>query len=447
VTPPPGQVTRRVFLKGSIGLAGVSLLAGCAPASPPTSQAPAPQQATPAPTSGTITLGALFPYTGNLALLGNEQFNGCDVAVEMVNERGGIDGKKIELVKADAPDPTAATSEANRLITQAGQKLILGSYSSALSVPATAVAERARVIYWEVGAVSDQVTARGFKYAFRTCANATALGNVAAEYAARGVAPVLGTDPTSLKVVIIHEDGPYGTDVGNAAAEMSKSLGLQVLAKESYSSAKTTDFAPMIVRFKGLNPDILIATSYINDAVLFWKQARELEFNVKAHIGTGGGHGIVDFARARGDDVNGVFDVDPPPPVNPAGLKPEVQAEQKEFIERFTGKTGHEPFVHATMGFAGTMMLLKEVLPKAGGTDPEKVREAALNADAPEGSFVNGWGVRFAGPEAPNAGQNLHTFAAVTQWQEQALKIVFPEKYATHKPIMVPLPAWVERGA
>jgi branched-chain amino acid transport system substrate-binding protein len=422
-------------------------LVACTPSGRPAAPTPPAQQAAPAQTTGTISLGALFPFTGNLALLGNEQFNGCEIASDMVNERGGIDGKRVEWVKADAPDPTAATSEANRLITQAGQKLILGSYSSALSVPATAVAERARVVYWEVGAVSDQVTARGFKYTFRTCTNATSLGNGAAEYAARGIAPALGADPRNLKVVIMHEDGPYGTDVGKAAEEMSQGLGLQVLANEAYSSAKTTDFAPLIVRFKGLNPDIIIPTSYINDAVLFWKQARELEFNVKALIGTGAGHGIVDFAKARGDDVNGVFDVDPPPPVNLAALKQDVQAEHKEFIERFTSKIGHEPFVHATMGFTGTVMLLKEVLPKAGSAEPEKVREAALAADAPEGSFVNGWGIRFARPDAPNGGHNERSFAAVMQWQEQALKIVFPEKYATHKPIMIPLPAWSQRVA
>ena len=77
-------------------------------------------------------IGALYPFTGNLALLGNESFNGSTIAEDMVNEKGGINGRKIVWVKADGVDPKKAMTECERLIAVEKVKIITGTYSSSL---------------------------------------------------------------------------------------------------------------------------------------------------------------------------------------------------------------------------------------------------------------------------------------------------------------------------
>jgi len=390
-----------------------------------------------------VKIGALFPFSGPMALLGEETFRGAEVARELVNEKGGVAGQKVVYVKADAPDATAAVSEAERLITVEQVKVILGSYSSSLSYAASEVAERNRVIYWEQGAIADPITERGFRYLFRTLPRASQFGILAAEYAANVVAPRLKLDPKKMTVGIIFEDTLYGTTVGSYAQRRAKELGLKVVAAETYSQ-KSVDLSPIVLKLKALKPDVIIATQYISDGILFWRQAKELGLNVKAMIGTGAAHGLPDFVEALGDDANFILDVDPAVGINQKALTPRAQAELREFQRRFQAKYGRMPAVHATLGYVGAMILLRDVLPKAGGLDPEKIREAALKVDIPEGDTVMGWGVKFAGPDHKSAGTNLRAWPVMMQWQERKLHVVYPEKLATRR-VILPLPTWEER--
>jgi branched-chain amino acid transport system substrate-binding protein len=103
-------------------------------------------------------IGALYPVSGPLALLGTENLNGARIAVEMINEKGGIAGNKIELVTGDASTPDKAQSEAERLASLENLKVITGTYSSGLSYAASQVVERKGGIYWETGGISDGLT-------------------------------------------------------------------------------------------------------------------------------------------------------------------------------------------------------------------------------------------------------------------------------------------------
>lgn len=112
-----------------------------------------------------IKVGALFPFSGNLALLGQESFRGLEVAVNEINAAGGVNGEKVTIVKADAVDPTQAVSETKRLISE-GVVGVFGSYASGVSYAATPVTELAGVPYFEMGATAHKVTTRGYKYLF-----------------------------------------------------------------------------------------------------------------------------------------------------------------------------------------------------------------------------------------------------------------------------------------
>ena len=102
----------------------------------------------------TWKIGALYPLSGNLAVLGNEALMGAEIAAEMVNETGGFDGKKFEIIKTDVTDPQKATTEAKRLVNQKGVDLLIGTYGSSIMLANAGVANQNKIIYWEGGAVS-----------------------------------------------------------------------------------------------------------------------------------------------------------------------------------------------------------------------------------------------------------------------------------------------------
>ena len=389
-----------------------------------------------------IKIGTIFPLTGPLALLGNESFEASDLAREMVNEKfGGVWGKKVVFVKADAPDPTSGANEANRLITHEGMKILIGTYSSSISLAASAVAERNKVIFLEVIAASDEINQRGHKYTFRTNENASDLGGTAAVFASEVVGKELRIDPKKMKLAIIHEDSAFGTSVGKGVKRTADKLGLNVVAFDNYK-ATSVDLSSLVLRLKSLNPDVIISTSYINDAVLLWKTCKQLGLRPKAFIGTSAGHGLPDFARILGPDSEGVFASEAPAMVNPAALSDKAKALDKEFRDRWMTKKGRLPAGHAYRAFTGTWVLFTEVLPKAGAMDPEKIRQAFLKVDLPYGSLPHGLGVKYAPPEDPNAGLNERRIAGVQQWQDGKILQVWPEKLAVKKWTAIPLPPW-----
>jgi branched-chain amino acid transport system substrate-binding protein len=392
-----------------------------------------------------VRIGTIFPVTGNMAFGGNEGFTGTEIAREIVNERGGVwGGKKIVFVTADAPDQTAATNEMSRLISHENIKLVVGSYSSAIAFTASAVAERNKVVFWENHGVADTIARRGFKYLFKSNVNATGTGGGAAAFAASYLTKALNIGSKEMRVAVAWEDGTYGASVGKAAFEKAKELGLNVVANEGYS-AKAADLSPLVLKLKGLNPDVLLVAGIGQDAVLFWSQAKKLDLNVKAVVATSGGWGVPDFAKNLGDGANGVFSSDFPTEVNPSALTPHARELAQEFVKRFQAKKGTRPTGNAWLAFAGTMVLFEEVLPRAGALDADKIRTAALALDLPMGSMANGCGVKFIPHDQVDGGKNERAFAITGQWQDGIMRVVGPENLATNKPILVPLPKWSDR--
>ncbi|MDP9901917.1 ABC transporter substrate-binding protein [Variovorax ginsengisoli] len=397
-----------------------------------------------AQTPETWKIGALYPLTGSLALLGTENLNGAKVAVEMINERGGVAGHKIELVTGDASTPDKAQSEAERLSSLENVKVISGTYSSGLSYAASQVVERRGGLYWETGGISDGLTKRGFKNYFRVVFTASQNGQLAANLSKDVIAKQLGKEPKDIKIMVIHEDSDYGTSVATAAELKAKELGFKVAGRVAYK-ATTTDLSSLVLRMKAESPNIVIASSYANDALLVQRQMKQLGVNVDAFIGTGGIYGLPSFAEGLGSAVNGIFDTEGSAGINTSALSKESAQQLEEFKKRFQAMYGKPPSYVGTQGFVGTFVLLDNVLRKAGSLDPEKVRAAAAAVDIPDGGTALGWGVKFAGESDPARGQNLRAFPVAQQWQGGKLVVVSPDTVKTHAAILVPLPAWDKR--
>ncbi|WP_342641755.1 ABC transporter substrate-binding protein [Rhodoligotrophos ferricapiens] len=389
-----------------------------------------------------IKIGVLLPLSGPLASLGNDVYRGFELARDFVNAEGGINGSPIEFVTADVPSSTEATSQATRLITNDRVKVILGSYASSISFAASQVAERNRVVYFEQGAVADDITKRGFKHLFRFIYPASELGRGAAQFTTDTIMPGLGLAPDKAKVALLYEDSSYGTAVGEGAKSLLAEKNVQVVDSTSYSY-KTTDLSSQVQRYKSLQPDILIVCQYTPDGILFWRQAREAQLNVKAMIGNGGAHNVNEFAEALGDDVNGIFNAGTSVYINPQGLAPETAALFKRFHEEHPKKyNGRAPSAHTGMGFNAMWIVTKEILPKAEDLDTEAIREVALALDKPIGTSIVGWGTKFD-PETQN---NTRAFPTYDQWQGKKIHTVAPDPFGISTPKGMPLPAWGQRG-
>jgi branched-chain amino acid transport system substrate-binding protein len=371
-----------------------------------------------------------------------------EIARDMMNERGGINGKKINFIRGDAVDASAGKSEAERIITRYGVKLITGTYASPLGISISAEAERRGVVHWETIASADIITKRGYRHVFQVGPAASRYGGAAIDFSKAPLASRLGKKFDDLHIALLWENRAFGSSVAEGARSRAKELGIQLTYDEGYDQFMT-DMTPLVQKLKDIKPDVLIIISFINDTILFHRKAKELDLYVPAVIGVSAGHSVPDLKDAIATSVNGLFVSDLPATVNPRALRAEIEAAAEEFNKRYGKIQNRVPAGHAVASFAALWTLFSDVLPKAKSMDPEEVRSIALSMDLPEGSLINGSGLKFSNFDLPqdkkDAGQNIRSAIGVWQWQDMGARQVYPAKLATHDPVSVPLPPWSKR--
>ena len=392
---------------------------------------------------GEYKIGVLEPLTGPLAFEGKRHLEGYEIMRDMINREGGVMGKRLSFTVGDAVDPTAAASEANRLITRDGVKIITGTYSSTLCGAASEAAARHNVIYWESSCVDPRFNKRGLKTVFRTEIDGTGFGWYNIEFIAKHLAPRFNLKPNQIKVAFLSEDSSYGQGVTEAARQRAKEFGMQEVALEYYAFASTNDFSPIIAKFKQLQPDVVHHIARSNDAVLFWRQSREQNFLFKALVHAGAtGYGSPDFGKALGAEGNGPFVLaEPGPGLRIEAFRPEAQKLEREFGDAVKKRTGAEPLASHRLAGAG-LWILKLVLDHAKSDELDKFRSAVMSLDLPVGSTLNGWGVKF-GENGQNANERVQHY--MLQWQDGQLNTVWPEQFSTIRAKWIPLGAWDQR--
>ncbi len=377
-------------------------------------------------------IGALFPFSGPLAFLGQETFRGASIAADMINAEGGVLGAPVVWEKADATSPAQARSEAERL-ANAGIKVVFGTNSSGLAIAASQALERQKVIFWEPGSAADELTTRGYQYTFRTVPPGADWASTLADFAVNRVAAVQGKAKNTVRIAIKYEDGAFGNSIGKELLERLKSQGITPVVYEQYS-ARSTDLSSLVLKIKESKADIVLSTDYPNDAVLFARQSKELGLPTRAVLGWAG-IAYPKFREEIGPYADGMMSINLPTDLNPERLSPTARKVREEFRERFRKLAGYYPPAFAAVGFDSAWILFKYVLPKAGRLDPDAIRKAALEVDVPMGELPLGWGVKFTGPNSgsPHMGQNTRAFVGVTQWQDGKLVLVWPEHLAAGK--------------
>ena len=396
-----------------------------------------------------VKIGVIYDYTGAFAGGGSKAAAiGNKIAIDMVNEKGGVEGQKIAPTYADAQSKTdVAINEAERLLNDTKVDLLMGVFSSAQCVPMAAKVDAAKKFFWANVCVASAVFKdKNLQYVFRPQVHSDQFGEASCKFVAESAKAKLGKEVKDVKVALIHEDGPYGVGVAAGNEAVCKQLGMQIVHKEGYA-ATSTDLSALVTKLRRAQPDVILHTGYNPDITLFLRQSKEAGLKWAALIGHGAGYGQFDkLMETFKDDVNYVYNVDPVAAqlLDPKTLKAGLGDLTAEMVRRYKAETGaNEVPTHVSMGFNQTWIFLTDVLPRAikkhGGYDPEALRKAALETDIAEGGTIQGYGVKFFPPGTPMAGQNERSTPAVMQLVNGETKVVWPAAIKTIDAV-IPLP-------
>ncbi|MCB4821735.1 ABC transporter substrate-binding protein [Roseicella aerolata] len=365
-------------------------------------------------------LGALFPFTGPLALLGDEHFRGLELAAEERNAIGGLLGRPIRLMKGDAADPAQAQAEVKRLMGPERSIAVFGTCASPLAFAASQAAELQGIPYIELGAIADPITERGFRLLFRTGPRASEVGRLAVDAIADLLAPAWALPAETLKIALLHEDSLYGQSVATAEEAHLKARGLPLAEKLGYT-LRSTEWAPIIQRLRGIGADVLLHAGYQNDILLLYRGLREAAWRPRMVIGAGAGYSLTDTAHAIGPDFEGTLNVDVPQFEVNDRFAPGV----KPFLELYRKRYGSEPRSgHSLANYVGARAAF-DAIQRAAAPDRDRIRAALAATDLPEGGTANGWGIRF-----DEKGQNQRARPLLLQWQGGKQVAVAPNEAA-----------------
>lgn len=391
-----------------------------------------------------VTIGLLFPTTGAMASLGTDQSNAAKMVLEWANEHGGVGGAKIRIVEGDSQsNPGTGATVAQRMIDQDGVQVIIGSYASGIAQAIAPVAQRNRVVLWEVGAVAPDIAQDGNRYFLRTVGTSATYAAADIDFLENYLAPKLGKPLTDLRIAVAHEDGPFGTSVADAINGLAEDKNLNVVANEAYAE-NSTDLTPVVLRLKAANPDVLLAAPLVASTPLLWQAARTQDLRLRAVIGSAGFSSSTFLDKFGATGIEGVYDVEPPAVANMTteNLDQDARELTDDLRTRFKEQYGHDCLVHCGDGLGGAYVLVQDVLPRAvasGTVTGDSIREAANATDIPDGGTPQGFGAKFT-----DKGENERARSYIMQWQGGVLKVVYPTEFAVAEPIF-PMPTWDQR--
>ena len=363
-----------------------------------------------------LKIGAINPYSGPLALYGDEVARGYQLAVDEKNAKGGVLGRKVELVRGDAGNPQQGIAAVDQLASRDNVDLFIGTYISAVSNAASDAAQRYNKIYWDTNAVAAELTERGLPNFIRVGPNASNFADMSVRAVIEQIAPALGKQPKDLTVWIEHEDSIYGKSIGDIQKKLLDSKGVKVLGQGAHNF-RAADLTDVVLRVKKANPDVWLMTGYVPDGNLLHKTAREQGFKppVILMVGTGDTNETLDAVGA--DYLEGAMVVSYPRPDISEKFGPGAAA----YLAAYRKAFNREPVAPQGLTAYTGMRILLETIEAAGSTDVDKVRAAAAKLDKPLNTYPSGFGVKF-----DDKFQNTRAIFSVIQWQGGKQVTVFP---------------------
>jgi branched-chain amino acid transport system substrate-binding protein len=264
----------------------IAVLVALAWAVPPGAEAQAP-----------IRLGASLSQTGLYAALGQNQLRGYQLCVKHMNEKGGVLGRKLELVVYDdGADPATAVRLYEKLITQDKVDLVLGPYTSRITNAVASVTEKHKMPMVAPNAGTTSIYRKGRKFIFMV--------NPPAEVHLEGLID-LAAKKGLKTVALINGDELYLRTTTQATIELAKKKGLQVVFVDAYPEGNT-DFSTILTKVRAANPDVLGGATRFEDAVAITRQMKALNVNPRM-VGLTSGVDLPKFYEVVGRDAEFVY--------------------------------------------------------------------------------------------------------------------------------------------
>jgi branched-chain amino acid transport system substrate-binding protein len=299
-----------------------------------------------------VNIGGLYPSTGSMAQIGQACVVAAKLAVEMVNNAGGIKslgGAKLNLILSDVQSDTTVTrTETDRLISGNKLSAVHGCYASALTLIASEVCERAKVAII-TGSSSDQLN-KGRHYTFTPFARASQFAKAQLQ-----MAKLVGDKP---RVAVIFENTAFGTSTSNGLKELAPGEGVEIVMFEPYS-AGFTDAGPLINKVKASGANALFSVSYLNDLILIVRTVKQVGLNIAINGGSGG-FVVPDFYKNVGKLAEGLLGV--------AHWNHDVNDAAQKVNAEYKKRTGEFIFEYAGGLVAQTYMLARQLGGSAEGT-------------------------------------------------------------------------------
>lgn len=314
--------------------------------------------------SDSIKVGVNLELSGGVASYGESLKKGIDIAVAEINKKGGIDGKKLDLVEVDNKSEAAeATNGAVKLTSQDKVTAIIGAATSGDTVAQAQIANDTKTVLLTPSGTSPNVTVTDKgklnDYVFRTSFIDPFQGTVAANFAAKEL---------KVKNVAIFADSASDYAKGLAASfkETFEKEGGKIVAEEAYV-AKDTDFRATLTRIKSKNPEFVFIPGYYEEVGLIIKQARELGLNVPL-MGADGWDSPKLVELAGADALNNTF-------ITNHYSSEDPDKKIQDFVTTFKDKyNGEAPNAFNALGY-DTVYLLADAIKRAGGTDTAKIKD------------------------------------------------------------------------
>src|SRR2546428_4093522 len=402
-------MNRRVFLKTAGAVAGLGAMPGIARAQ-----------------AKEVKLGYILPVTGPLAFEAQLSLNGLQLAVDEINNAGGVKalgGAKLTLLSGDTQNKVElGNSEAARLIDQ-GISALIGPFSSLVAYSVRQVTEKNKTPFMLLAAVADNLTEGGLKYVFRMQPNGKAMATLTMnnmfEMAKAANTPIK-------RVAMMHEDGNFGTTMGNHVEAFAGRLGYSLVQRIPYS-LRSPDSTAELSKVKASKPDLLVISGYYGDSRLIAETASKLRIGVHALVGL----------------------------ANAAYSNPKFIADNRELTEQlFDGNYWHNPqsprakavFVAYEKRYNSTLTshgvqaytvigVLKDALERAGSADRDKLRDALSKTNLADHILPQDR-IKF-----DDTGENVNASPALLQVQNGKPLVVCPARFAEARPVF-PVPKW-----
>ncbi len=266
-----------------------------------------------------VKVGVGGPFTGPNAAFGAQIKNGVEQAAADINEKGGINGQKIELVFGDdVSDPKQGVSVANKFAAD-GVKFVVGHFNSGVSIPASDVLAENGILQVTPASTNPKFTERGLWNTFRTCGRDDQQGGVAGDY--------IATALKGKKIAVVHDKTTYGKGLADETKKAMNAKGTTEVLYEGVNTGEK-DFAALVGKIKASGADYLYWGGLHTEGGLIVRQMRDA--GVKTVLIGADGIATDEFAAIAGPGAEGTLMTFAPDPQR----RPEAQAVLKKFEAR-----------------------------------------------------------------------------------------------------------------